>query len=267
MTETPGRPPEHEPTAGRDGPRILTRADGATIAYHRFDGATPGVMFLGGFMSDMTGLKATTLEAHCRARGRAFVRFDYLGHGQSSGAFTDGTIGRWAEDAVCVLDKLTDGPQLLVGSSMGGWIMLLAALARPDRVAGLIGLAAAPDFTETLIWHRLPTEARAALQRDGLWQEPSRYSDKPYAITRKLIEDGRKHLLLELPIAVHCPVRLIHGMEDPDVPWQHAMLIAERLLSTHVTVTLVKDGDHRLSRAEDLARLCRIVDGMCEQVG
>lgn len=266
MTDSLGRPPEHEPTAGRGGPRILTRADGATIAYHRHEGATPGVMFLGGFMSDMSGVKATSLEAHCRATGRAFVRFDYLGHGQSSGAFTDGTIGHWAADAVCVLDELTEGPQVLVGSSMGGWIMLLAALARPDRVAGLVGLAAAPDFTETLIWHRLPREARAAMQHNGVWEQPSRYGDKPYAITMKLIEEGRKHLLLELPIAVHCPVRLIHGMEDPDVPWQHAMLIADRLLSKHVTVTLVKDGDHRLSRPEDVARLRRVVDGMCEMV-
>ena len=267
MMETPDRPPDRDEAAGRDGPRILTRGDGATIAYHRHDGATPGVMFLGGFMSDMTGVKATSLEAHCRAKGRAFVRFDYLGHGQSSGAFADGTIGRWAEDAICVLDELTDGPQVLVGSSMGGWIMLLAALARPDRVAGLVGLAAAPDFTEALIWHRLPADARAALRRDGIWHEPSRYSDKPYAITMKLIEEGRKHLLLELPIAVHCPVRLMHGMEDLDVPWQHAMLIAGQLLSKHVSVTLVKNGDHRLSRPEDIDLLCRIVDGLCETMG
>jgi pimeloyl-ACP methyl ester carboxylesterase len=267
MTETPGRLVERDAASGPGAARILTRGDGATIAYHRHEGKTPGVMFLGGFMSDMTGLKATSLEDHCRARGRAFVRFDYLGHGQSSGAFADGTIGRWAQDAVCVLDELTDGPQLLVGSSMGGWIMLLAALARPDRVAGLVGIAAAPDFTETLIWHRMSADARAALQRDGVWHEPSRYSATPYAITRTLIEDGRKHLLLEQPIAVHCPVTLVHGMEDRDVPWQHAMLIAERLLSRHVAVTLVKDGDHRLSRPEDIARLCRIVDGMCAAIG
>ena len=265
MTETPE--PDRQAATGRGEPRILSRSDGATIAYHRHEGKPPGVIFLGGFMSDMTGLKATTLEDHCRAQGRAFLRFDYLGHGQSSGAFTDGTIGRWAGDAIFVLDELTDGPQLLVGSSMGGWIMLLAALARPDRVAGLVGIAAAPDFTETLIWHRMPPEARSVLERDGIWRAPSRYSDTPYAITRTLIEEGRKHLLLELPIAVHCPVTLIHGMEDQDVPWQHAMLIAEQLLSRHVTVTLVKDGDHRLSRPEDLARLRRIVDGMCEAVG
>lgn len=262
MTETPD--PDRVTASGRGEPRILTRSDGATIAYHRHEGKLPGVMFLGGFMSDMTGLKATSLEDHCGAQGRAFLRFDYLGHGQSSGRFTDGTIGRWAEDAIYVLDELTEGPQVLVGSSMGGWIMLLAALARPDRVAGLVGIAAAPDFTETLIWHRLPPDAREALQRDGIWREPSRYSDTPYAITRNLIEDGRKHLLLEHPIAFHGPVTLIQGMEDQDVPWQHAMLIAERLLSRHVAVILVKDGDHRLSRPEDLARLRRIVDGLCE---
>jgi len=249
------------PPAGK--PRILTREDGSTIAYHRFDGASPGVVFLGGFMSDMTGTKAMALEAHCRRAGRAFLRFDYRGHGASSGRFEDGAIGQWADDAIAALDALTEGPQLLVGSSMGGWIMLLAALARPDRVAALIGISAAPDFTEVLMWNRYPPDIRAILQREGVYHQPSDYSDTPYPITLRLIEDGRRHLLLERPIAVHCPVWLLHGMRDTDVPWEHAPMIAERLLSRHVTVTLIKDGDHRLARDEDLARLFRIVDQLC----
>ncbi len=251
------------PQAGK--PAILTRAGASTIAYHKFDGASPGVVFLGGFLSDMGGTKAVALEAHCRRAGRAFLRFDYQGHGGSSGRFEDGTIGRWADDAIAVLDELTEGPQLLVGSSMGGWIMLLAALARPGRVAALIGIAAAPDFTEVLMWNRYPPDVRAILESKGVYHQPSDYAEAPYPITLALIEDGRRHLLLERPIAVHCPVWLIHGMQDADVPWEHAPMIAERLLSQHVTVTLVKDGDHRLARNEDLERLFRIVDQLCAE--
>lgn len=249
------------PQAGK--PAILTRADASTIAYRKFDGISPGVVFLGGFMSDMTGTKAAALDAHCRRTGRAFLRFDYQGHGASSGRFEDGTIGQWADDAIAALDELTEGPQVLVGSSMGGWIMLLTALARPDRVAALVGIAAAPDFTEVLMWNRYPPDVRAILQAEGVYHQPSDYSDTPYPITLALIEDGRRHLLLERPIAVHCPVWLLHGMADTEVPWEHAPRIAERLLSRHVTVTLVKDGDHRLARDEDLARLCRMVDQLC----
>jgi len=263
MSDAPAT--RNPPEAGK--PAILTRADGSTIAYHRLGGGSPGVVFLGGFMSDMTGTKAVALEEHCRRTGRAFLRFDYQGHGASSGRFEDGTIGIWADDALAALDELTEGPQVLVGSSMGGWIMLLAALARPDRVAALVGIAAAPDFTEVLMWNRFPADLRATLQSDGVYYQPSDYSETPYPITLALIEDGRLHLLLERPIAVHCPVWLIHGMADAEVPWEHAPMIADRLLSQHVTVTLVKDGDHRLSRDEDLARLCRVVDQVCAQTG
>ncbi len=264
----PGNADESTPgDTGTDRPRSLTRRDGATIAYHKTNGVTPGVIFMGGFRSDMTGTKATMLETFCRQTGRAYLRFDYLGHGASSGEFSDGTIGRWGEDAIAVLDELTDGPQVLVGSSMGGWIMLLAALARPDRVAGLVGIAAAPDFTETLMWQHYPPDVRTILQRDGIHYEPTEYGDEPYPVTMKLIEDGRRHLVLERPLAVHCPVRLIHGMEDAAVPWEHALRLSEMLLSRHVTVLLVKDGDHRLSREEDLARMCRVVGTMCEQEG
>ena len=251
-------------------PGILTRSDGATIAYHRIPAGesrarAPGLIFLGGFMSDMTGSKACALEAFAAARGQAFVRFDYLGHGASSGRFEDGTIGRWAADAVAVLDELSEGPQILVGSSMGGWIMLLAALARPRRIAGLVGIAAAPDFTEDLIWDRLDAEARAALARDGVFYQPSDYDEAPYPITMGLIEEGRAHLLLRAPIALRCPVRLIQGMADPDVPWKTALKLSERLESSDVEVTLIKGGGHRLSEPDDLARLTRVVGALSDR--
>jgi pimeloyl-ACP methyl ester carboxylesterase len=223
------------------------------------------VVFLSGFASDMSGNKAVFLESHCRNRGQAFLCFDYFGHGASSGQFSDGTIGRWREDALAVIDRLTEGPLILVGSSMGGWIMLLAALARPARVAGLVGIAAAPDFTEELMWSRMTAPIKEQLLRDGEWHEPSRYGpDLP--ITLKLIEEGRHHLLLGQPIAVNCPVRLLQGMEDPDVPWRWAVCIAERLSGGDVTVTLVKDGDHRLSRPQDLARLAATVDALSDEI-
>jgi len=214
-----------------------------------------GILFLPGFRSDMAGTKATFLDDFCAARGLAYVRFDYSGHGASSGRFEDGTIGTWAEDAIAVIDQVADGPLVLVGSSMGGWIMLLAALARPDRVAGLIGLAPAPDFTEALIWNRLSDEERDRLLSAGRLETPSAYSDEPTIITRALIEEGRRHLLLSAPIGIRCPVRLLHGMADPDVPHRLSLELAERLVSNDVRVTLIKNGDHRLSRAEDLALL------------
>ena len=248
-------------TTSTTAPEILDATDGVSIAYHRIRGKSPGVVFMGGFMSDMTGIKATTLEAFCRARGQAFLRFDYRGHGASSGGFEDGTIGRWSQDALAAFDRLTDGPQIVVGSSMGGWIALLTALKRPERMAGLVGIAAAPDFTEDLIWAGLAPEKRERLARDGVIREPSEYSDKPYGFTMALIEDGRRHLLLRGgPLAVTCPVRLLHGMRDPDVPWQRSLRLSEKLAGADVRVVLVKDGDHRLSREQDLALLCKTVE-------
>lgn len=251
-----------DPTA----PRTLPRDDGATIAYHRTEGRTPGVVFLPGFRSDMTGSKATALEAWCRERGRAFLRFDYTGHGASSGDFEDGTIGAWAEDAVFALDTLTEGPQVLVGSSMGGWIMLLAALARPDRVAGMVGVAAAPDFTRDLE-SGATSAMREAWEKTGVWYEPSQYSNEPTPFTWKLIEDGRRRLLLDKPLPFEGPVRLIHGMKDPDVPWELSMIIADRLASADVELLLVKGGDHRLSEPRDIERLCRTVGEVCALAG
>ena len=249
-------------------PDRLARPQDESLAYHSTAGRAPGIIFLGGFLSDMTGTKATALEAYARERGQAFLRFDYQGHGQSSGRFEDGTIGRWAEDAVAAIDALTTGPQVLVGSSMGGWIMLLAALARPQRVAALVGIAAAPDFTEDLMWQRFPEEVKAEIETKGVYYEPSDYAETPYPLTKHLIEEGRRHLLLRAAIPLACPVRLLHGMRDPDVPWETALRLAERLESRDVEVTLVKDGDHRLSEPADLRRLTatldRLLDGLDE---
>ena len=252
-------------------PEVLSRPDGTTIAYHKTAGdktgkRAPGLIFLGGFMSDMTGTKALVLEAHARAAGVDFLRFDYLGHGASSGRFEDGTIGRWAEDAVAVLDALTEGPQILIGSSMGGWIMLLTALARPERVAGLVGVAAAPDFTETLMWQQFSPEIQATMARDGVYYEPSEYSAEPYAITMELIVEGRNHLLMGAPIPISCPVRLIHGLADPDVPWQLSRDLVDRLAASDVEITLVKGGGHRLSEPVDLARLTATVAALSAQL-
>ena len=252
-------------------PENLARPDGATIAYHKIPGGetrnrAPGLIFQGGFMSDMTGTKALALEAFARERGQDFLRFDYLGHGASSGRFEEGTIGRWAEDAIAVLDELTEGPQIIVGSSMGGWIMLLTALARPERVAGLIGIAAAPDFTESLMWRKFPPEVRAQLEREGVYYEPSDYSEEPYAITMTLIEEARAHLLMDRPIPIACPVRLIHGMADADVPWKLSLELMEKLESGDVEATLVKGAGHRLSEPIDLARLGRITAALSDQL-
>lgn len=215
---------------------------------------------MGGFSSDMTGTKASALEAFSAGRGQPYVRFDYFGHGRSSGRFEDGSVSRWLDDALAVLDAFTRGPQILVGSSMGGWIMLLAALARPKRVAGLVGIAAAPDFTEELVWNRLGEADRRRLMEEGRLTQASSYDPGTMTLTRHLIEDGRRHLLLGGPIAIRCPIRLLHGMADADVPWRTSLRLAERVLGPDVVLSLVKDGDHRLSRAEDLDRLFAAVD-------
>jgi len=238
---------------------ILPRPDGATIAYHRLTGHGPGVVFLGGFRSDMTGTKASFLEEYCRRRGQAYVRFDYFGHGASSGDIASGTIGRWAEDAVAVLDALTEGRQILIGASMGGWIMLLAALARTERIGAVVGLAAAPDFTEKL-WLRLDEAQRRACLETGAVTLPSKYDPNGYTHWLPLFEDGRRHLIMGDEIPLACPVRLLHGMLDDAVPWQTSLHLAERLATRDAAVTLVKQGDHRLSSAPDLIRLAAILD-------
>ncbi|MBI3444174.1 MAG: alpha/beta hydrolase [Magnetospirillum sp.] len=249
------------------GGGILSRPDGATIAYRKLEGKTPTLVFLHGYHSDMEGTKALALESMCRQDGRAFLRFDYFGHGQSSGDVLHGTIGRWAADAVAVIDELTQGPIVLVGSSLGGWISLLTALERRDRVAGLVGVAAAPDFTEDLMWQDFTFEQRRTLMETGELELANCYDpDQPWRIHRSLIEDGRNHLLLRDIIQLHCPIRLIHGQKDEDVPWRTALQLADCLASEQAEVILVKDGDHRLSRDGDLRRLCDVVSSLLDTI-
>jgi pimeloyl-ACP methyl ester carboxylesterase len=234
----------------------LDRGDGVELAWSKLGGRSPTVVFLPGYGSDMTGDKAMALAAFCERRGQAMLLFDYSGHGASGGRFEDGTIGIWSSDALIAIDRMSEGPLVLIGSSMGGWIALLAALARRERVVGLVGIAAAPDFTDMLMWPGLSFEQRAALMEHGIIHRPSRYGD-PMPITRALIEDGRNHLVLTGLVPLDCPVRLLHGQADPDVPWDMALRIANELTGNDVQVILVKDGDHRLSRPQDLALLRR----------
>jgi hypothetical protein len=237
-------------------PEFLDRAAGPRLAYLRHRGAEgKGVVFLPGFNSAMAGNKGTHLHGWAARTGRTFLRFDYSGHGASGGRFVDGTMSQWRQDVLDVLDALTAGPQILVGSSMGGWLALLAALTRPERVAGLVLIAPACDFTERLLWAGLPGDARREIMTAGVWLRPSQYGPEPYPITRALIEDGRRHLLMDAAIAVDCPVRILHGGRDPDVPWRHGLALVELLRATDVTFELIKSGDHRLSDPASLARL------------
>ena len=232
----------------------LMRGDDVDRAWTRLSGRGPTLVFLPGFGSDMKGSKALHLAALAARRQQAMLRLDYSGHGESGGRFEDGTIGLWTDDALDVIDRLTEGPLLLVRSSMGGWIGLNLALARPDRIAAYVGIAAAPDFTETLIWNAMPASTRAVLMEEGVIHSPSDHGE-PLPITRALIEDGRRHLRLNGPVPLRCPVRLLHGQRDQDVPWRTALTLADCIESDDVQVTLIKDGDHRLSRAGDLAVL------------
>ncbi len=254
------------PPSTESAPDTLALPGGVTIAYRRTPGRAPGIVFLGGFGSDMTGSKATRLEAWARARGQAFLRFDYSGHGASSGQFEDGTIGQWAADALAVLDRLTEGPQLLVGSSMGGWIMLLLARERPERVAGLLGLAAAPDFTEDQIWDQLGPADRQRLQDAGRIEQPSDYGE-PYVITRDLISDGRQHLVLRSPLRLEMPLRLIHGTADNDVPFDRSQMLLDAIDHDDVELTLLKNADHRLSDERALGVIEATLERLLRQVG
>jgi pimeloyl-ACP methyl ester carboxylesterase len=234
------------------------------IAVRTRDGTAPGPFWLGGFKSDMQGTKAAALDRWAGEQGRSCVRFDYSGHGESGGDFADGTIGQWLEDSVAVFERFAQGPQVLVGSSMGGWLALLLAHALKGRqargaIAGLVLIAPAVDFTEELMWKKFSPEVKRQIETEGAWQRPSQYSEAAYPITRGLIEEGRKHLLLGGLIETGCPVRILQGVQDPDVPWQHAVELSSRLARDDVVLTLVKDGDHRLSRPEDIERLIAAV--------
>ncbi len=243
-------------------------AERRRIAVRARGGRNPGLYWLGGFNSDMKGTKAVALDAWAVEQERAFVRFDYSGHGESGGKFIDGTIGRWLEESVAVFAQFCSGPQIVIGSSMGGWMALLLAreLARRADIsaslAGMVLIAPAPDFTEELMWKGFSPEIRAEIETKGVWLRPSQYGDTPYPITRALIEEGRHHLLLGAKIDVGCPVRILQGAQDPDVPWQHAFTLAHRLPSEDVVLTMIQDGDHRLSRPQDIARIIAAVKEM-----
>jgi pimeloyl-ACP methyl ester carboxylesterase len=250
-------------------PVFIEIGDGSAIraiAVRARTGRAPGLFWLGGFRSDMAGTKALALDAWAAQHGRACVRFDYSGHGESGGSFVDGTIGRWLEESVAIFRQFCRGPQVVIGSSMGGWMALLLAreIAKDTggnaSLAGLVLIAPAPDFTEDLMWKGFSPEVRAEIETEGVWLRPSQYDDgTPYPITRTLIEEGRNHLLLGGSIDVGCPVRILQGALDPDVPWKHAFALAHRLPADDVVLTVIQDGDHRLSRPQDIARIIAAV--------
>lgn len=246
----------------------LPRGEGTFLSWRSVAPETPratGVMFLGGFNSDMTGTKAGALADWALAAERNFLRFDYYGHGTSFGEFHHGTISRWLEDSLAALDELTEGGQVLVGSSMGGWLALLCALARPERIKGLVLIAPAADFTEALMWAGFSAEIRRQIMEEGAYFEPSQYG-ADYPITRELIEDGRKHLILGKPIGLDIPIRILQGMQDEDVPHAHAMRLVQALRGDDVTLTLIKGGDHRLSTPADLQRLTTEVEMLLQRL-
>ena len=261
MTAIAGIPEEPEAAFIEVG----QKADARRIAVRARTGSAPGLFWLSGFNSDMQGTKALALDAWAKDQGRACVRFDYSGHGTSGGQFVDGTIGRWLEESVAVFSTFCEGPQVVIGSSMGGWMALLLAREIARRggngrasLAGLVLIAPAPDFTEELMWKTFSPEVRAEIEARGVWLRPSQYGE-PYPITRALIEEGRNHLLLGGAIDVGCPVRILQGAQDPDVPWHHAFALAHRLPAEDVVLTMIQDGDHRLSRPQDIARIVAAV--------
>ncbi len=239
-----------------------TNGINSDIAIRKLAGKNPGVIWLGGFRSDMMGTKADAMVEWAKTNGHAALRFDYSGHGESCGRFEDGTISRWLQESLEVFDNHTNGPQILIGSSMGGWIALrmvqeLNRSAEARKVCALLLIAPAPDFTSELMEPEFSSAQRQALETTGHIEEPSEYSDEPNIITRALTEDGRKNRVLAGPIKTLCPVRIVQGMQDPDVPYQHAMRLVDHLPSDDVTLSLIKDGDHRLSRQQDIELLKR----------
>ncbi len=245
-------------------PHFHLLEDGTRLAYRKRDGTSPTIVFLSGFMSDMEGSKATFLDEWCHANNYGFLRFDYFGHGASDGDFAKGTISGWLDNVLTMIDAHTHGPLILIGSSMGGWLMLQAARLRQERLAGLIGIAAAPDFTRELMWERFDDAQRKTITERGVLHIPSDY-DAPYPITRALIEDGdSQRFFVHPPLDILCPVALLHGMQDADVPWNYALRIAEHVVHDQVQIHLIKDGDHRLSRPQDLQLLVQTIKTMTQ---
>ena len=261
-------------TAGKRGTSLKTQRmtvgsgrDAREIAIRNREGETPGVVWLGGYRSDMIGTKAEALDRWAAEKGRQCLRHDYSGHGESGGEFADGTISRWLEESLAVFERFASGPQILVGSSMGGWVALrmaqeLKKAGKADLLHAMVLIAPAPDFTHELMAPELTEDQKRQLEEKGYMEEPSEYSDEPNIFTRALFEDGEKNRVMTGLIETGCPVHILQGMQDPDVPWQHAMKLAEFLPMENVTMTLIKDGDHRLSREEDIALLLRTVDAM-----
>lgn len=233
------------------------------LALSKQSGDRPPILFLPGFASHMSGTKANWLADFCAAENYGYVRFDYSGHGNSTGEFEAGTFGLWLDDALNVLDRLVDAPAILVGSSMGGWLMLHLARLRPKRVCGLVGIASAPDFLSR-VPARLDAEQQTQLRRHGIVHLPSEYGE-PLPITQKMLDDGANWLVLGKPIDVYAPCHLIHGQDDPDVPWTLSVELAAKIVSPHVTVELIKDGDHRLARPSDLERIGLAIRRMAQE--
>jgi len=248
-----------------DTPASIACEDGTKLAYHHNPGREPGVLFCTGFRSDMTGGKAVSLGASCRDRDQQYTRFDYRGHGQSSGVFADSTIGDWLNDTVAILDSVTTGPQIVVGSSMGGWIAFLLARARPHRIAAIVTIAPAVDMTQRTLAN-LPDDAKHQLEENGVWMRPSEYEPDGYPITQKLLDEGAGHILLNDPIPFAGPVRILHGMQDDAVPWSLSLDISDALVSNDVEITFVKDGDHRMSEPNGIKRLLSMVSAVSAQL-
>ncbi|XP_020321700.1 mycophenolic acid acyl-glucuronide esterase, mitochondrial-like [Oncorhynchus kisutch] len=243
-----------------------TRPDLPKLAYRKVKGKSPGVVFLPGFASNMGGKKAEALEEFCQSLGHSYLRFDYTGCGSSEGEIVDGTVGTWKRDVLYVLDELVEGPQILVGSSMGGWLMCLAAIARPERTAAMVGISTAADHFVT-VYNTLPIEVRKEIEEKGQWVVPTKHNEEgSITFTTEFLKEAEQHCVLQSPIPVTCPVRLIHGMKDQDVPWHVSMQLAERVLSNDVDVLLRKHGQHRMAEKEDIKLIVYTIDDLIDKL-